>query len=141
MIRGRVKTFMRNRVSKWRGEIRLRSSRRVVQGRIPSRLSRAEVRGCGLTSRVTFWIIPWVRISIRKEQDREWSWNISRESCYHCIKCSVANYLVTLMRNWYLNSNFQPYSYYLKTLGMCWWDKDQHLQSNLHVEGGDERGR
>ena len=141
MIQGRVKTFMRNRVSKWRGEIRLRLSKRVVQGRIPSRLSRAEVKECGLTSRVTFWIVPWVKISIRKEQDKEWSWNISRESYYHRIKCSAANYLEALMRNWYLNSNFQPYSYYLKTLGRCWWDKDQHLQSDLHVEGGDERGR
>ena len=34
-----------------------------------------------------------------------------RESCYHRIKCSVANSLAALMRKWYLNSNFQPYSY------------------------------
>ena len=132
---------MRNRVSKQRGEIWLRSFRSVVRGRILPRLSRAEVRGCGLPSRVTFWIIPWVRISIRKEQDKEWSWNISRESYYHRIKCSTTNSLAALMRNGYLNNNFQPYNYYLKTLGRCWWNKNQHLQSNLHGEGGDERGR
>jgi len=33
-------------------------------------LSKAKVRRCGLTSRVTFWIIPLMRITIRKEQDR-----------------------------------------------------------------------
>ena len=35
-----------------------------------------------------------------------------RESCYHCIECSVANSLAALMWRWYLNSNFQTYSYY-----------------------------
>ena len=34
-----------------------------------------------------------------------------RESCYHHIECSVANSLATLIWKWYLNSNFQPYSY------------------------------
>ena len=34
-----------------------------------------------------------------------------RESCYHRIKCFTANSLATLMWKWYLNSNFQPYSY------------------------------
>ena len=34
-----------------------------------------------------------------------------RKSCYHRIKCFIANSLVTLMWKWYLNSNFQPYSY------------------------------
>ena len=34
-----------------------------------------------------------------------------RENCYHCIECSVANFLAALMRKWYLNSTFQPYSY------------------------------
>ena len=140
-IRGRVNPSIRIHVSKWRSEIWLNSSRRVVPERIPPRLSKSEVKGCGLPLRVTFWIIPWVRISIRNEQDRGKSWNISRESCYHRIKCSAANSLAALIRKWYLNSNFQPYSYYLKTLGRCWWDKDQHLQSDLHVEGGDEMER
>ena len=62
-----------------------------------------------------------------------------RESYYHCIKCSAANFLVALMRKWYLNNSFQPYSYTPKTSGRCWCDKDQHRQSNLHVEGIDER--
>ena len=34
-----------------------------------------------------------------------------RESYYHCIECSTANSLAALMWKWYLNSNFQPYSY------------------------------
>ena len=61
-----------------------------------------------------------------------------RESCYHCIKCSAANSLATLMRKWYLNNSFQPYNYSPETLRMCWCDRDQHQQSNLHVEGKDE---
>ena len=32
------------------------------------------------------------------------------ESYYHRIKCFVANSLSALMRKWYLNSVFQPYS-------------------------------
>jgi len=38
-----------------------------------------------------------MKISIQKEQDKGRLWNISRESCYHCIKCSAANFLTTLM--------------------------------------------
>ena len=34
-----------------------------------------------------------------------------RESCYHRIECSVANFLAALMRKWSLNSVFQPYRY------------------------------
>ena len=34
-----------------------------------------------------------------------------RESCHHRIKCSVAKSLAALMWKWYLDSNFQPYSY------------------------------
>ena len=34
-----------------------------------------------------------------------------KESCYHRIECSTTNSLVTLMWKWYMNSNFQPYSY------------------------------
>ena len=66
-----------------------------------------------------------------------------RKSCYHRIECSVANSLTALMRKWYLNNSFQPYIYSLKTLRRCWgrsWcDKDQDQQSNLRVEGRDER--
>ena len=64
-----------------------------------------------------------------------------RESYYHCIECSIVNTLAALMRKWYLNSSFQPYSYSLKTSRRCWCDKDQHLQSNLYVEGRGERGK
>ena len=62
-----------------------------------------------------------------------------RESCYHRIECSVANSLTTLIRKRYLNSNFQSYSYSPKISGRCWWDKDQHQQYNLYVEGRDEK--
>ena len=66
-----------------------------------------------------------------------------RKSCYHRIECSVTNSLAALMRKWYLNNSFQPYIYSLKTLRRCWgrsWcDKDQDQQSNLRVEGRDER--
>ena len=34
-----------------------------------------------------------------------------RKSCYHRIKCFVANSLTALMRKLYLNSTFYPYSY------------------------------
>ena len=34
-------------------------------------LSKTEVRRCGLPSRATFQTIPWIMISIRKEQYRE----------------------------------------------------------------------
>ena len=65
-----------------------------------------------------------------------------RESCYHHIECSAANSLATLMRKWYLNSDFQLYNYSPETLERCWCDRDQHKQSNLHFEGRDEgKGR
>ena len=34
-----------------------------------------------------------------------------RKSYYHCIECSVANSLTTLIRKLYLNSSYQPYCY------------------------------
>ena len=61
-----------------------------------------------------------------------------RESCCHRIECSVANSLAALIRKWCLNSSFQPYSYSLETSRKCWCDRDQHQQSNLHMEGKDE---
>ena len=61
-----------------------------------------------------------------------------RESYYHHIECFAANSLAALMRKWCLNSSFQPYSYSLETLRKCWCDRDQHQQSNLHVEGKDK---
>ena len=64
-----------------------------------------------------------------------------RKNCYHCIECSTTNSLAALMRKWYLNNSFQPYSYSPETLGRCWCDRDQHQQSNLHVEGRDEMER
>ena len=61
-----------------------------------------------------------------------------RESCYH-LKCFAANSLAALIRKWYLNSSFQSYNYYPKTSRKCWCDKNQHQQSDLHVDDRDER--
>ena len=41
------------------------------------------------------------------------------KSYYHYIECSVANSLAALMRKWYMNSSYHPYSYSLETSGMC----------------------
>ena len=34
-----------------------------------------------------------------------------KESCYHRIEYSVANFLVALIKKWSLNSVFQSYNY------------------------------
>ena len=43
---------------------------RKVRGGMSPWWSKAEARRCGLPSRATFQTIPWIRISIRKEQDK-----------------------------------------------------------------------
>ena len=40
-----------------------------------------------------------------------------------------------------MNSEFQVYSYYMKTYERCWWDKEQYQPSGVHVEGRDEKER
>ena len=62
-----------------------------------------------------------------------------RENCYHRIECSIANSLTALMRKWYLNSTFQPYSYPQRLQEGYLWDKDQHKQSTVHMESRDEK--
>ena len=52
------------------------------------------------------------------------------ESYYHRIKCFVA-----ISEQCFLALQVPP-----KTSGGCWWAKDQHMQSNVHVEGKDEKG-
>ena len=47
-----------------------------VQGRTPPRPGKAEDKGNGLPLRMTLWTIPWKRISIKKEQDKEGHGNI-----------------------------------------------------------------
>ena len=42
-----------------------------------------------------------------------------RKSCYYCIEYSAANSLAALMRKRYMNSSFQPSSYYPKASGRC----------------------
>ena len=113
----------------------------MVRERILPWLSKAEVRRYGLTLGATSRTIPLMWINIQKEQDKRRPWNISKESCYHRIKCSVANSLTALMWKWYLNSGFQPYSFYTKTSRRCWWDKYQYQPPGLPVERKDEGGR
>ena len=52
-----------------------------------------------------------IRICIVNVQDKMEAEKYLRESCYHRIKCSVANSLAALIRKRYLNSAFQPYNY------------------------------
>ena len=59
-----------------------------------------------------------------------------RENYYYCIKYFVTNFLTALMRKWYLNSALQLPP---KTSRGCLWDYDQHKQSNVNVEGRDEK--
>ena len=51
------------------------------------------------------------RINTRERWDKRELVNIWEENCYHRIKCSASNPLATLMWKWYMNSNFQVYSY------------------------------
>ena len=86
--------------------------------------------------------IPWNSIDkdIRYERTGQMGGGkYLRKSCYHRIEYSVTNSLAALMRKWYMNSSYQPYSYSLEISGRCWCDIDQHQQSNLHVEGRGER--
>ena len=63
-----------------------------------------------------------------------------RESCYHRIKCSVANSLAVLMRKWDLNSTFQPYNYPQRLQEGADGTRINTKQSIVHVEGRDEKG-
>ena len=76
-----------------------------------------------------------------------------RESCYHRIECSVANFLAALMRKWSLNSVFQPYNYPQKLQeGVdgtcintdhlpCTWRVEMKREDSVKEEGGNERKR
>ena len=86
-------------------------SKKVVWGGILPWLSEAKVKSYGLPSRS---IVPgdFVDKEIHQESTRQWkAMKYLRDSCYHRIEYSVANSLAALMRKWYLNRNFQPYSY------------------------------
>ena len=56
-----------------------------------------------------------------------------RKRYYHHIECSIANSLVALMRKWFMNSVCSALQQPPKTSGGCWWDKDQHKQSTVHM--------
>ena len=101
----------------------------------------AEVLRDGLSARVTTPKIQLEWTSIAKITGKEESQNILGESCCHRIKCTAINSLATLIWRWCLNSEFQPYSYYIRTYGECWWDKYPNRPSSMHVEDGDEKER
>ena len=74
-----------------------------------------------------------------------------KESCYHHIECSITNSLVALMRKWYLNSVFQPYSYpqrFQESVNgtsintnhlACTWRVEMKGEDSIREEGGNER--
>ena len=101
----------------------------------------AEVLRDDLLARVTTPKIQLEWTSIAEISNKEEFQNILGENCYLRIKCTAANSLAALMWKWCLNSGFQPYSYYIKTYGECWWDKYPNRPSDMHVEGGDEKER
>ena len=80
---------------------------------MPPRLSKAGVRRCGLPSRATFRKVLSIGMHIMSHEciGQMRTMKYLRENCYHYIEYSVANSLIALMWKWYLNSNFQPYSY------------------------------
>ena len=111
----------------------------MVQGRILPQLSKVEVRMCRLPPRSN---VPGDSIDedIHHESTRhKKAMKYLRESCYHCIECSVPNSLAALMRKRYLNSNFQPYSYSQRLQEGADGIRINTMQSNLHMEDGDER--
>ena len=66
--------------------------------------NKTEVGTYSLTSKATFRTIPLMRISIKKEFGIGRPGNISRESYYHRIKCSITNFLAALMSRRLLNN-------------------------------------
>ena len=86
------------------------SEKVIREGMLPQ-LSKVEVRRCYLPSRSNV-LEDFIDKDIHHESTgRMKVMKYLRESCYHHIKCSIANSLSSLMRKWYLNNNFQPYSY------------------------------
>ena len=75
-------------------KLQLRRFGKVGQEGMPPWLSKAEVRRCGLPLRVTFRDI--LNTHHESTGQRE-VMKYLRESCHYRIKCSVANFLITLM--------------------------------------------
>ena len=57
----------------------------------------AKIRRVDLPSRVTFRVVPLLRIKHQEGMRQGEGKKYLRESCFHCIKCSVANSLTALM--------------------------------------------
>ena len=71
---------------------------KVSRGGVSPQLNEEGVRRCVLLSRVTFQEIPLIRIYTVNVQDKMGAEKYLGESCYHHIKCFVANSLAVLMR-------------------------------------------
>ena len=71
---------------------------KVGRGGVSPQLNEEGVRRCILLSRVTFQEVLLIRICIVNIQDKMGVEKYLVESCYHRIKCSVANSLAALMR-------------------------------------------
>ena len=63
---------------------------------MPHRLSKAEVRRCGWTSRATFW--ESLKDTYHESTEQREAMKYLRENCYYRIEYSVANSLAALMR-------------------------------------------
>ena len=100
------------------------------------------------------------RISFRKRWVNGELRNILEESYYHHIEYSVFNPLATLMWKWYLNSNFQLYSYpqrlqenvdgtSIKKIltikytreGLRWKRGRKYKMEELHYRGEDQKNQ
>ena len=79
--------------------------------------------------------------------------NILGESCYHRIKFTAANSLTALMWRWYLNSGYQPYSYYIGIMEgadgtsintshlACTWRTRMRGEGSIKGRGGNRKWR
>ena len=84
--------------------------RRSKPRRSISSANEVEVRKYVLSSRMTFQEVLLIRICTANVHDKAGKY--PRKSYCHRIKCSVTNSLTALIGKWYLNNNFQPYSYF-----------------------------
>ena len=76
VVQGQINAIVKVRISKWRNEVWSWGSRKVVWGAMPPRLSKANVRKCGLPSRATFRKFLLIRIHFMKALDKGKLWNI-----------------------------------------------------------------
>ena len=83
---------------------------------------------------------------------RKESQNILGKNCCHRIKCTADNSLAALMWRWYLNSGYQPYSYYTRLMKgadgtsintshlPCTWRTRMRGEGSIKGGGSNRRG-